>query len=290
MSIDVRQFPRNRIPTGLVVYDKDIQFTKQVVIKHFDELADEVYLPGGEKTVADVNPEYDSKEPVVGVVRCDHFDEQIDGWRATPVDKLTEKAKKENLTVYTYPAGRLKAAASSIPPQVETYREVFCWQFARMAELSATIEQGDQVYESIKWDNYRSRVRGEVSMSKVLKENKYQYSGGRGVCSYCNQEVETVLDHVIPVNSGGKDSMDNIVPACQTCNSSKNDENVLKWCKENGIALDRIVLGKYLKQRWNQLKEEGRLDTSMPTNLRERIEGVEIVRKVENRAYLDATR
>lgn len=289
MPIDVvRQSPQNRIPTGLIVYDKDFNgpFTKQVVVNHLGKPADEAFLPGGEKTVADVNPEYDPKEPVVNVVRYDHFDEQIEDWKSTPVDKLAEKAERENITVYSYPASRLKAAGSSIPPQAETYREVFCWQFARMTELSATIEHGDQVYEPIKWDNYRQRVNGEVSMSNILKENKYQYSGDRGVCSYCNREVEATFDHVIPVNSGGEDSMDNMVPACQTCNSSKNDKNVLEWCKENGIALDRIVLGKYLKQRWNQVKEEGKLDDPMPNNLRDRLEDVEIVRGVDQRIHL----
>lgn len=43
-------------------------------------------------------------------------------------------------------------------------------------------------------------------------------------CRYCGQESsEMVVDHVIPVASGGSDKDDNLVAACKRCNSKKSD-------------------------------------------------------------------
>jgi len=40
-------------------------------------------------------------------------------------------------------------------------------------------------------------------------------------CVYCQAEGEMTRDHDMPVSRGGRDSINNIVPACRTCNSSK---------------------------------------------------------------------
>lgn len=40
-------------------------------------------------------------------------------------------------------------------------------------------------------------------------------------CVYCGAEGEMTRDHDIPVSRGGPDSIDNIVPACRSCNSAK---------------------------------------------------------------------
>lgn len=41
-------------------------------------------------------------------------------------------------------------------------------------------------------------------------------------CAYCGAEGEMTRDHDIPVSRGGVDSIDNVVPACRSCNSSKH--------------------------------------------------------------------
>lgn len=44
-------------------------------------------------------------------------------------------------------------------------------------------------------------------------------------CAYCDKQLgqKVTIDHVIPVSRGGKHSIDNVVPACRSCNSKKRD-------------------------------------------------------------------
>ena len=49
-------------------------------------------------------------------------------------------------------------------------------------------------------------------------------------CAYCNRKIEGLEpDHIIAKSRGGKKGLDNIVPACESCNCSKNGRPLLFW-------------------------------------------------------------
>jgi 5-methylcytosine-specific restriction endonuclease McrA len=46
-------------------------------------------------------------------------------------------------------------------------------------------------------------------------------------CAYClRDDVKLTMDHVIPVSRGGSHTVGNIVPACKSCNSKKNNRPI----------------------------------------------------------------
>lgn len=56
-------------------------------------------------------------------------------------------------------------------------------------------------------------------------------------CRYCDGPADAV-DHVVPVSAGGPTEADNLVAACQSCNSRKGDtrpEDLLATLYEHGI-------------------------------------------------------
>lgn len=286
----VNREPRNRIPTGLSVYDRDYtgKFKRLIVIDHPGTTCEEQTVPDTGQTVAEYNPDYKPTAPVVNTVYRDKLDEEVDNWTWLDLDEIAGAAEEAGLTVYSYPAPRLKSTTASIPNSVETYREVFCYESARLMNLAATIEHPTKFQEPTMWSNYKKRVNGDVKMSKILKENQYQLTENRGVCTYCNRESETTFDHIIPKDNGGPDEISNMVPACQSCNSSKSNTNLLDWHQEHDIPIDRVVLGKYLKLKWDEVAQEGKLEEPMPDSLQERWSGLEVSRRISQSLSLSA--
>lgn len=45
-------------------------------------------------------------------------------------------------------------------------------------------------------------------------------------CLCCREQKPLSRDHVVPVTSGGLDTIDNIQPLCKGCNSRKNDKTI----------------------------------------------------------------
>jgi hypothetical protein len=69
---------------------------------------------------------------------------------------------------------------------------------------------------------YRRRLnlaKIEGSHTKAEFEEKCVFFKGR--CVYCGEKKPLYPDHVVPVSKGGTDYISNIVPACWSCNSSK---------------------------------------------------------------------
>lgn len=50
-----------------------------------------------------------------------------------------------------------------------------------------------------------------------------------GPCHYCGDSRWIQNDHFIPRARGGRDDMDNIVPACRPCNLEKHDFYLHEW-------------------------------------------------------------
>jgi hypothetical protein len=56
-----------------------------------------------------------------------------------------------------------------------------------------------------------------------------------GFCAYCQINEATTWDHIIPRTKGGETILNNIVPACIPCNSSKSSKDVLTWLLQEGL-------------------------------------------------------
>jgi 5-methylcytosine-specific restriction endonuclease McrA len=62
------------------------------------------------------------------------------------------------------------------------------------------------------------RARASLSRRAVLVRDNYE-------CQYCGRAAENI-DHVVPKSRGGGHTWDNVVAACRSCNSRKENRPV----------------------------------------------------------------
>ena len=70
------------------------------------------------------------------------------------------------------------------------------------------------------------------------------YLRDRFACAYCGRELrnalpeEVTLDHLLPRSAGGTNEAPNLITACRTCNSQRQEKPWLDYA--SGGARDRI--------------------------------------------------
>jgi len=57
-------------------------------------------------------------------------------------------------------------------------------------------------------------------------------------CAYCGSDKSITKDHVIPLTKGGTTSKCNVIPACNSCNTSKLNYDFEKWYKKQEFFSD----------------------------------------------------
>lgn len=70
---------------------------------------------------------------------------------------------------------------------------------------------------------------GIISESDWLSILKYY----NNACAYCGSTKALEQDHIIPLSKGGRNTPDNLVPACASCNRSKGARDLLDWYSES---------------------------------------------------------
>lgn len=99
--------------------------------------------------------------------------------------------------------------------------------------------------------NARRRARKLLARgtftAKELRQKCIKY---RNMCVYCGEKVLLGPDHAIPLSKGGSNSIDNILPCCKSCNSSKSTKSFEEFLhlhtqEEQESILTRIFIAEY---------------------------------------------
>jgi hypothetical protein len=96
----------------------------------------------------------------------------------------------------------------------------------------------------------RSRRDNNRSVAYSTEELKIHLDKFGQECCYCGMNLDMelrkswCLDHFIPIASGGSDCLNNLVPSCHYCNSSKQDRDPWDWYQKHP---------QFKKSRWVKL-------------------------------------
>jgi len=104
----------------------------------------------------------------------------------------------------------------------------------RSADRLYRINNREKVNASAR--EYRKTIRPYTNLRKRLKggahiaELRNLIDSYLGRCVYCFEPLNPVtIDHIVPLIKGGTNDIENLVPACGRCNSSKNRNNLVVW-------------------------------------------------------------
>lgn len=73
----------------------------------------------------------------------------------------------------------------------------------------------------------RHERRGDFALSEDEWIQTVTYFNG--CCAYCGSASKITYDHFVPFSKGGSFTQGNIIPACKSCNSSKNNNDFKEW-------------------------------------------------------------
>lgn len=88
-----------------------------------------------------------------------------------------------------------------------------------------------QKYKATK-RNYDRRRRNAPGVGVQPRDWERLIKRFRSRCAYCDSEGDMTMDHVVPLSRGGTHSVGNILPACLSCNSSKNNKLLVEWRRD----------------------------------------------------------
>lgn len=81
----------------------------------------------------------------------------------------------------------------------------------------------------------RLKAYAQVPYKRVMLSRKNILKRDRNTCQYCGKRDNLTIDHVLPKSRGGRDSWENLVAACVSCNNRKGDRTP----QEAGMKLNR---------------------------------------------------
>ena len=68
-------------------------------------------------------------------------------------------------------------------------------------------------------------------------------------CAYCGKDDESLQrDCVLAISRGGRYTLENVVPACRSCNTSKCNDEVTGWLRRKRLD-ERAFLQRYVELR-----------------------------------------
>ncbi len=77
-----------------------------------------------------------------------------------------------------------------------------------------------------------------------------------GGCAYCGAHDRPLQrDCVLPISRGGRYTLDNVVPACGSCNASKCNDEVTGWLRRKRLD-ERAFLLRHVEVR-TELMQQG---------------------------------
>jgi len=168
--------------------------------------------------------------------RQEHYSKNADASKAYTRQTYwnnPEKARSYRRESYAANPERERRAAvidrQQNPERVIAYNKAYYKNnAAAMREKSKTWRKNNPEKKSL-YDRLRNYIRKGADGKYSAQEWENLKADYGYKCAYCGKQKKLTADHVIAIKNGGSNFIENIVPACRSCNSSKKDKLWVEW-------------------------------------------------------------
>ncbi|WP_375385644.1 HNH endonuclease [uncultured Microbacterium sp.] len=89
----------------------------------------------------------------------------------------------------------------------------------------------------------RRTLRVAASGSDLTDAEWFRILDAWAACAYCGADGAALQkDCVLPISRGGRYTVENVVPACGSCNASKSNDEVTSWMRRKRLDEPRFLL------------------------------------------------
>ena len=146
-------------------------------------------------------------------------------------------------------------------------KELLDWSYANLAAYQTALTQNPPSYNQSCWKVRARLFKGlqtGIMSRQSIYNNEREKLKTKDVCSYCGAtDVPLTLDHLFARAKNGRDSGDNFVYCCKSCNSSKRDMDYFQWVEKTGREINPAVAARYLKNAYIYCEQRNILDCSV---------------------------
>lgn len=147
------------------------------------------------------------------------------------LERLLSNSDNKRISVHDY-AVALKLSGFTMDEAIDKVERMAIRDKVEKIYVQTEIVLKVYLDDNIKIDKRRIFTKIHTEEEWDVKKNQYDNS-----CFYCGKKnIKLTKDHVIPIVLGGTDDIDNIVPACQSCNSKKQARR-LEYVKQGTLKI-----------------------------------------------------
>ena len=169
---------------------------------------------------------------------------RLEGWAR---DGLTDEQIAHNIGIAPKTLYEWKKRYGEICKALKKGKEVVDIQVENaLLKRALGYEYQEEIYERIKDTGQAKRHRHNGVQQLTAQQWEMCKAFFEDRCCYCGVGGNLTKDHLQPLSAGGLMSVSNIVPACQSCNSSKKDHQWRSWYERQKF---------YMANRANRITE-----------------------------------
>ncbi len=145
------------------------------------------------------------------------------------------------------------------------------------SEIKKEASAAAEVYRQLTADPLARTAANQIPGLVGRMESLIEEYGG---CAYCGTELSSQnlhWDHVVPLYLGGANHVDNIVPACSSCNLAKGRKGHERFIRELGTRAGPKVVSITGRRADRKLNKEERDEAARNLTLAAGLQGREVV-------------